>query len=94
MLQDMTPRAALKGPRVVMANGDVLPGQNRGIPAGSRKQDDTPARLLIALDGSLVTADPRGLVVRADRVLRVTTAAGPTTDGRARIAGARRWDAG
>ena len=64
--------ASLNGPRVEMANGDVLPGRIVGfLPAV--KQDDTPARLLISLDGSLVTADPRGLMVRADRVLRVTT---------------------
>ena len=100
MLQDMAPRAALKGPRVVMANGDVLPGKIVGfLPASPT--DDTPARLLIPLDGSLVSPDPRGLVVRADRVLRVTPAAGPTSDaepgaivladGTRLIASAMRW---
>ncbi len=80
ILQDMAPRAALLGPRVEMANGDVVPGKIVGfLPAAPR--DDTPARLLIALDGSLLAADPRGLAVRADRVLRVTSAAGGTSAG-------------
>ncbi|MGO9113457.1 MAG: NPCBM/NEW2 domain-containing protein [Thermoguttaceae bacterium] len=80
ILQDMAPRVSLKGPRVVMANGDVVPGRIVGfLPAWPK--DDMPARLLISLDGSLITADPRGLVVRADRVLRVTNDVGKTNTG-------------
>ncbi|MGA2253767.1 MAG: NPCBM/NEW2 domain-containing protein [Thermoguttaceae bacterium] len=100
MLQDTAPSASLKGPRVVMANGDVLPGKIVGYLPASQK-DGTPARLLISLDGSLITADPRGLVVRADRVLRVTTTVGPATasdpgsivltNGSRLIASAMRW---
>ena len=78
VLQAMTPRAVMKGPRVVMANGDVLPGRITGfmpaVPA-----EGTPARLLVSLDGSLVAPDPRGLFVRADRVLRLASA-GPGAD--------------
>jgi hypothetical protein len=72
MLQDTTRLASPRGPHVVMANGDVLPGKIVGFLPASQ-EDDRPARLLVALDGSLVTGDPRGLAVRADRVLRVTT---------------------
>jgi hypothetical protein len=70
MLQDTTLRDSLKGSRVVMANGDVLPGKIVGFLAASQ-EDDAPPRLLIRLAGSLVTANPRDLAVRADRVLRV-----------------------
>ncbi len=73
MIQDMSPGASPKGPRVIMANGDVLPGKLVGF-LPPRGDDNTPARLLIALDGSLITADPRGLAVRADRVMRVVSA--------------------
>ncbi|MGA2619788.1 MAG: NPCBM/NEW2 domain-containing protein [Thermoguttaceae bacterium] len=74
VLQDTTPRDSLKGPRVVMANGDVLPGKIvRFLPASP--EDDRPARLLIRLDGALITADVRDLAVHADRVLRVTNIA-------------------
>ena len=72
MLQDTAPAATLKGPQVIMANGDVLPGKIVGFLPASH-EDDVPARLLIALDGSLITADPRGLAVRADRVARVSS---------------------
>jgi len=80
LLQDMAPRALAKSSRVVMANGDVLPGKIVGfLPAV--QSDETPARLLIALDGSLITGDPRGLVVRADRIARVISAAAEAGDG-------------
>lgn len=83
-----------------MANGDVVPGKIVGfLPASSA--DDTPARLVISLDGSLITSDPRGLAVRADRVVRVTSAADGTgadepgslvlTNGSRLTASAVRW---
>jgi hypothetical protein len=74
MLQDTTACVAPKGPRVVMANGDVLPGKIIGfLPASS--ENDTSARLLIALDESLCPIDPGPLAVRADQVMRIRTAA-------------------
>ncbi len=100
MLQNLAPWATLKGPRVVMANGDVVPGKIVGfLPASPA--DDTSARLVISLDGSLITSDPRGLAVRADRVVRVTSAADGTgadepgslvlTNGSRLTASAVRW---
>ncbi len=57
MLQDMLPCGPLQGPRVLMANGDVLPGKVVGfLPAVPDR--DTPARLLVSGDGPLMTADP------------------------------------
>ena len=80
MLLDTAPAAALKGPQVIMANGDVLPGKIVGFLPASH-EGNALARLLIALDGSLVTADPRGLAVRADRVVRLASAVDETYAG-------------
>jgi hypothetical protein len=77
VLQNITAGASLKGPRVVMANGDVLPGRVVGYLAAS-DADDLPARLLISLYGSLVSPDPRGVAVRADRVLGISLVADET----------------
>ncbi|MGA2030666.1 MAG: NPCBM/NEW2 domain-containing protein, partial [Thermoguttaceae bacterium] len=70
MLQDTARCARLKGPHVVMANGDVLPGRIAGFLPASQ-EEDMPAHLLVSPEGSLVTADPHGVAVRAESVLRV-----------------------
>ena len=81
MLQAVAPCGPQQGPRVVMANGDVLAGKVVGfLPASPG--NGTPARLLIALEGSLLAGDPRGLVVLADRVLRVTSAEAAAAAGK------------
>ena len=81
LLQAVTPCPLQQGPRVVMANGDVLAGKIVGfLPA--TPENDTPARLLVSLEGSLLAGDPRGLVVLADRVLRVTTTEAATAAGK------------
>jgi hypothetical protein len=74
MFQDTTLNPSRRGPHVVLANGDVLPGQvMQFLPASD--EEHLPARLLVVLAPPLVTADPRGLAVRADRVLRLVSAA-------------------
>jgi hypothetical protein len=78
MLQDTTLSPSRKSAHVVFANGDVLPGEVvRFLPPSP--EDNLPGRLLVSLTPPLVTADPRGLEVRADRVLRLIVAG----DGRA-----------
>jgi hypothetical protein len=100
MLEDRTQRGALLGPHVVLANGDVLPGRIvEFLPAES--EGDLPARLLISLTPPLIAADPHGVAVRAERVLRSRSSANATpaeepgalvlADGAKLIATAIRW---
>ncbi len=74
MLHDTTRSLSRKAARVVMANGDVLPGEVAAFLPPS-PEENLPARLLVSLAPPLVTADPRGLAVRADRVLGLTSTA-------------------
>ena len=81
MLHDTTRRPLPRAAHVVLANGDILPGEVvEFLPASP--EENLPARLLVAPTPPLVTADPRGLAVRADRVLRLVsaTAASPNSE--------------
>jgi hypothetical protein len=80
LLQNLRPRVAQEGPRVLMANGDVIPGRITGfLPASAA--NDAPARLLISLDAPLLPAAARSLPVRAESVLRVATSTDATGSG-------------
>jgi hypothetical protein len=100
MLEDATQTGALAGPHVVMANGDVLPGRIVAF-SPAQPDDDLPDRLLVSLAPPLAAADPHGVLIRADRVLRVRSTATATpaeepgalvlSDGAKLTASAFRW---
>ncbi len=79
LLQNSRPRVAQEGPRVLMANGDVIPGRITGfLPASAA--NDAPARLLISLDAPLLPAAGAACPC-AESVLRVATATDATGSG-------------
>jgi hypothetical protein len=70
IVEDTSRHSSLHGPCVLLANGDLLPGEIKEyLPPSSDGR--LPARLLVAPASPLIAADPRGLEVRADRVLRI-----------------------
>lgn len=80
MLRNTTLSRSLKAAHIVLASGDVLPGRVvKFLPPSPH--NGLPARLLISPDLPLVTADPQGLEVRADRVLRLAAAPHRRIDG-------------
>ena len=78
------------GARLLMANGDVVPGKVLRFLAAS-PQLGLPDRLVISPRASLTTTDPDGLSVRADRVLRIVAdlarplSRGPISQGPGRL---------
>ena len=70
MLEDVSLHGSLTGPCVLLANGDVLPGEVVECLPPLPKHA-LPSRLLVAPSPPLVALDPRGLEIRTDRVLRL-----------------------
>ena len=59
LLQNFRPCVLPEGPRILMANGDVIPGRITGfLPASAA--NGVPARLLISPASPLLAANPRG----------------------------------
>ncbi len=100
VIRDNTLGPSPDAPRVVMANGDVVPGKViRFLPASP--QSNLPPRLLLSPALPMKTPEAGGLAVRADRVKRIVFVAGadrrrdPGTilfvDGQAITASALHW---
>lgn len=85
---------------VVLANGDRLPGRIVRY-QGATSDDEWPSRFLVMPEPPALSAEPSGIWIRADQVLRIVAAATDmpaetpgqivTLDGRAISANAIRW---
>ena len=99
-LYDVSRRPRLPAAFVVLANGDVLPGRIVRY-QGASGDDEWPSRFLVVPEPPVLSAEPAGIWVRADQVLRIVLAATDppaetpgqivTIDGRAISANAIRW---
>lgn len=99
-LYDASRRPRQPAAFIVLANGDVLPGRVVRY-QGTASDDEWPSRFLIVPEPPVLSAEPSGIWVRADQVLRIVAAATDlpaetpgqivTIDGRAISVNMIRW---